>query len=835
MGGATGYCSPSLQMQSELQAAVQDLSGRGLVIASRWAAEQLIGLDCPNSGKRQPSLTQAGATDDTHPRVLLGRCYMENKEYQRAAHCLADAPPGIATFLRLYCQYLAGEKSRNEERIEKGGSLGRHVSTNPALPNLHLSLLALLFGGPSSGSSSGGTGGAHSSCSSAEEKQQRSSSSSVSGSSSSCSCCDPEGDMKREGEAREALVTAVTLYPCNWSAWQALQALCPNPASVANLALPAHWAREFFLAALCLDQQQNQEALSKLQTLSQLFRDSSAVLGLVAQAHYNLQNYDEAAALFEDLRRRDPYQLEGMDVYSNILFVKEQAATLSALAQSTASTDKYRQETCCVIGNFFSHKGQHDKALEYFRRALSLNPNYLAAWTLMGHEYMELKNTAAAVDAYRHAVELQPSDFRALYGLGQAYELLKLPYYALYYYRKAALLRPEDARMWCALAQCYSTEQVNQPESAIKCYQRAIEYNDPDGIAMHLLAKLYESRLELSNAEELYRYNLARLDAEGMLPQDGVEALIFLATRCKDTQRLEEAESLCQRLMDVGGPAKERAKALAREVRSLHLNNLAEAQRMAEAGMGRSGLELPLQQQQQQQQHQQLQQQRATGGAAVDVSSASAAAAAEMSPDMQALLRYQDGGNVGGMHTPGAAGPGRGHPMQQRSFPGFTPGLQQPLFASSAWNTPDSQHAISTAEDTMDIGTPFTHANTQPSPQRQQHTPQPFGLQQHDDPGHDHTVPDSAASDRSGYQRHALDPSGRSEDGGLRGDSMGFDGDFGSLQQWPHEESAEDDNVQAVMQQLAVTKEQAVAALLKSGGNAIAAIRAAWYIRDSLP
>ncbi|MEW5301276.1 MAG: hypothetical protein WDW36_004145 [Sanguina aurantia] len=818
-------------MQAELQAAVQDLSGRGLVVASRWAAEQLIGLDCPNSGKRQPSLTQAGATDDTHPRVLLGRCYMENKEYQRAAHCLADAPPGIATFLRLYCQYLAGEKSRNEERIEKGGPLGRHVSTNPALPALHLSLPALLFGEPSSGGSSGGTDGAHSSCSSAEERRQR----------QQQQLRQRQQQQLQLGEAREALVTAVTLYPCNWSAWQALQALCPNPASVANLALPAHWAREFFLAALCLEQQQNQEALSKLQTLSQLFRDSSAVLGLVAQAHYNLQNYDEAAALFEDLRRRDPYQLEGMDVYSNILFVKEQAATLSALAQSTASTDKYRQETCCVIGNFFSHKGQHDKALEYFRRALSLNPNYLAAWTLMGHEYMELKNTAAAVDAYRHAVELQPSDFRALYGLGQAYELLKLPYYALYYYRKAALLRPEDARMWCALAQCYSTEQVNKPESAIKCYQRAIEYNDPDGIAMHLLAKLYESRLELSNAEELYRYNLARLDAEGMLPQDGVEALIFLATRCKDTQRLEEAESLCQRLMDVGGPAKERAKALAREVRSLHLNNLAQARRTAEAGVGRSGLDPPPQLQQQQQQQQQLQQQlqqqrRATGGgAAADASSSPAAA---MSPDPPAPLRYQDGGGARGMHTPGAAGPGGGAlPMQQRSFPGFTPGLQQPLFASSAWNTPDSQHAVSTAEDSMDIGTPLTHSNTQLSQQRQQHTPQPFGLQHDDDLKHAHRgVPDSAASDRSGYQRHALDPSGRSEDGGLRGDSVGFDGDVGPQQQQPHGESAEaDDNVQAVMQQLAVTREQAVAALFRSGGNAIAAVRAAWYIRDSLP
>lgn len=40
----------------------------------------------------------------------------------------------------------------------------------------------------------------------------------------------------------------------------------------------------------------------------------------------------------------------------------------------------------------------------YFRRALRLDGAYLAAWTLMGHEYVELKNTAAAADAYRRAV-----------------------------------------------------------------------------------------------------------------------------------------------------------------------------------------------------------------------------------------------------------------------------------------------------------------------------------------------------------------------------------------------------------------------------------------------
>jgi len=37
----------------------------------------------------------------------------------------------------------------------------------------------------------------------------------------------------------------------------------------------------------------------------------------------------------------------------------------------------------------------------YFQRALKLNPSYLSAWTLMGHEYTEVKNTSAAIQAYR--------------------------------------------------------------------------------------------------------------------------------------------------------------------------------------------------------------------------------------------------------------------------------------------------------------------------------------------------------------------------------------------------------------------------------------------------
>ena len=57
-----------------------------------------------------------------------------------------------------------------------------------------------------------------------------------------------------------------------------------------------------------------------------------------------------------------------------------------------------------VLGNYYSLRSDHHKAVLYFQRALRLNPQYLAAWTLMGHEYMEMKNTNAAIQSYRQAI-----------------------------------------------------------------------------------------------------------------------------------------------------------------------------------------------------------------------------------------------------------------------------------------------------------------------------------------------------------------------------------------------------------------------------------------------
>ena len=90
---------------------------------------------------------------------------------------------------------------------------------------------------------------------------------------------------------------------------------------------------------------------------------SSVGVVQMAVGHYNMREFDRAQSIFEDVYRADPFRLEGMDTYSNILYVKEDAAKLAYLAHGAVLTDKYRPETCCIVGNYYSLKAQHEKAV----------------------------------------------------------------------------------------------------------------------------------------------------------------------------------------------------------------------------------------------------------------------------------------------------------------------------------------------------------------------------------------------------------------------------------------------------------------------------------------
>lgn len=54
------------------------------------------------------------------------------------------------------------------------------------------------------------------------------------------------------------------------------------------------------------------------------------------------------------VRTLDPYRLDQIDVYSNLLYVRGAEVDLTYLAYFATSVNKYCKETCAVVANFFA-------------------------------------------------------------------------------------------------------------------------------------------------------------------------------------------------------------------------------------------------------------------------------------------------------------------------------------------------------------------------------------------------------------------------------------------------------------------------------------------------
>ena len=212
-------------VRRELRAAVHDTRRRGLLYATKWAAEQLAGL---------PPAQAEGAWEapvPADPDVLqLARSYFDLKEYRRAAHVLSTAPDpqlrapqGPHGFLRIYALYLAGEKQKEEDIAQSPSSQG--VLMRPAVVNEELSTL-------------------HDELSAA-----RAAGTELDGFMLYLLALVQRGLNMKE-EAIACLSESVAAYPCNWSAWQELSSLCADTDTVQRLTLPEHWTRTLFTAQL---------------------------------------------------------------------------------------------------------------------------------------------------------------------------------------------------------------------------------------------------------------------------------------------------------------------------------------------------------------------------------------------------------------------------------------------------------------------------------------------------------------------------------------------------------------------------------------------------------
>ncbi|CAG0896042.1 unnamed protein product [Cyprideis torosa] len=444
------------------------LSDRRLVHGVRWVSQLITTLEVDigaalKVGKPEALVPASFATlGAEYQPYLLATAYMDTGHYLQAAHAIekANAKSSLCVFIRLFALYKAAEQHVLDEtpidpmdtNTGKCSAYGEYLSLLKEIRQLESRDSFILY---------------------LEALVRK--------------------RLEQNEEARKLLCRAVKLEPLNWNAWGELAKLTHSVDIFRSLNVPSqHWMSAFFHLQACVDLFLAADALKIAEFLEvqHHFKDSLFILAMKGLAFNIILSVPEGLEAFEKIRALDPYSLDYMDTLSNLIYCKEDRVALTVLAHSAHQIDRYRRETLCIVANFYSLRSDHEKALLYFRSLLKVDPSYTAAWTLMGHEYIEVKNSAAAVQCYRKATEMDPRDYRAWYGLGQAYELLKLYQYSLYFFQRAQVLRPNDSRMLMALSGAY--ERLDRLHDAKVSAMRAFNVGDLEGAALLTVAKLAE-------------------------------------------------------------------------------------------------------------------------------------------------------------------------------------------------------------------------------------------------------------------------------------------------------------------------------------------------------
>jgi len=241
------------------------------------------------------------------------------------------------------------------------------------------------------------------------------------------------------------------------------------------------------------------EALQALSKLPASQQQTGWVQCQVGTAHFNAAQYLAAEAAFQRARRLEPHRLEGMEIYSTVLWFLKREHELCYLAQAVVAANRLAPQAWCVLGNCFSLQREFETAVKFFQRAVQVAPSFTYAYTLAGHEHVSNEDLDKAMACFRSALRTDERHYNAWYGLGTIY--LKQEKYQLaeYHFRRALSINPRNAVLHCYLGMALLS--AGRCDEALAVLERAIEL-DPGNPLAKLRRAMALSRLR-RNAEAL--------------------------------------------------------------------------------------------------------------------------------------------------------------------------------------------------------------------------------------------------------------------------------------------------------------------------------------------
>ena len=170
-----------------------------------------------------------------------------------------------------------------------------------------------------------------------------------------------------------------------------------------------------------------------------------------------------------------------------------------ASVQSTVEKQQVEAREWFAKGYKSSQAEKYDEAIEYYKKAIALNPAYAAAHANLGVTYMNKGRLDEARTALQKALALDAENAGAQYNLGLVYDKMGKTDEAISAYEKSVAINPRFASAYQNLGIAYFDKDLKS--MAAECFYKAgVLFNEQGATGSAL--KSYDA-LTLTESKEL--------------------------------------------------------------------------------------------------------------------------------------------------------------------------------------------------------------------------------------------------------------------------------------------------------------------------------------------
>ena len=272
-------------------------------------------------------------------------------------------------------------------------------------------------------------------------------------------------------------------------------------------------------ADLCNKLGKPERAATALRQMAEIDPGNKELKRTLAQTYVRAERYDDAFALYQELRTLDPENLEYQAEIAGIWLLKKDYPRAAEQFDGILKRDTVSVDMKIHIGELYFNRLEKDSTLvpvtrSVFERIREAHPNdWRPYWFLGGIASMQ-KDDSLAVRNFRRVTELASWNADGWVFLSSIY-LNKNDFgRCLPILESAVKAVPEDFRVHFFLGVAYS--RVGRNEDAARILEQARQINPKDIDAIGQLALVYESLKNLDESDSLYEEAL-RLDPHNHL------------------------------------------------------------------------------------------------------------------------------------------------------------------------------------------------------------------------------------------------------------------------------------------------------------------------------